>query len=123
MKRFLTFFSVIFILACAFALTISAEKKIEGVTDTFYVVASEDSEVALALKAEGKNIIVLANVYASTTALGENDWINQFEDGSHIELIFAENIVESVAEHKGILLKKAITAIQIITMSLFLFIV
>lgn len=109
MKRFLTFFSVIFVLACAFALTISAEKKIEGVTDTYYVVASEDSEVAQNLKNEGKDVIVLANVYASTTALGENDWINQFEDGSHIELIFAENIVESVPEQKGILLKKAIT--------------
>ena len=109
MKRFLTFFSVIFVLMCAFMLTISAEKKIEGVTDTYYVVASEDSEVALELKNEGKDVIVLANVYASTTALGENDWINQFDQGAHIELIFAENIIESVPEQKGILLKKAIT--------------
>lgn len=109
MKKFLLFFSVLLVLGCTFALTVFAEKSIEGVTDTYYVVASQDSEAANSLKAEGKSVIVLANVYSSTTALSENDWINQFEDGSHIELIFAENIVEAVAEYKGILLKKAIT--------------
>jgi hypothetical protein len=109
MKKFLLFFSVLLVLGCTAALTVFAEKSIEGVTDTYYVVASQDSEAANSLKAEGKNVIVLADVYSSTTALSENDWINQFEDGSHIELIFAENIVEAVAEYKGILLKKAIT--------------
>lgn len=109
MKKFLLFFSVLLVLGCTFALTVFAEKNIEGVTDTYYVVASQESDVANSLKAEGKSVIVLADVYSNTTALGENDWINQFEDGSHIELIFAENIVESVAEYKGILLKKAIT--------------
>ncbi|MBO5379197.1 MAG: hypothetical protein J6A90_02610 [Clostridia bacterium] len=109
MKRYLLFFSVILTLSFLFVISAAAEKNTTDVTDTFYVVTSEDSEAAVALKAEGKSTIVLADVYSSTTSLSETDWINQFEDGSHVELIFAENIVESVGENRGILLKKAIT--------------
>ncbi len=108
-KRLLLVISIIAVMCCFLALTASAEKEITGVTDTYYIVASQDSEAALALQNEGKETIVLSEVYAATNSPTDTDWIAQFEEGSHIELIFAESIVESVNDYAGILLNKAIT--------------
>ena len=109
MKRFLLFLGVISCLFCLFAINVSAEAFGGEVTDTFYVVTSQDSEAALALKAEGKEVIVLSEVYANVSSPTDSDWINSFEEGSHVELIFAENIVEAVSAYTGILLNKAMT--------------
>ena len=43
MKKLLLILSVLVIFSCLFALTVSAEKEITGVTNTYYVVASQDS--------------------------------------------------------------------------------
>ena len=109
MKRFLLFLGVISCLFCLFAINVSAEAFGGEVTDTFYVVASQDSEAALSLKAEGKEVIVLSEVCANVSAPTDSDWINSFAEGSHIELIFAENIIEEVSAYTGILLGKAMT--------------
>ena len=108
MKKMLFVLSVLVIFSCFFALSVSAQKEITGVTNTYYVVSAKDSDVALSLEAEGKETLVLSEIYSSTSTLNENDWIAQFDDGAHIELIFAENIVEEVGQ-VGILLSKAIT--------------
>ncbi len=109
MKRFALFLMALSCLFCLFAISAFAQDAAPEVTDRFYVVASQDSEAALALKAQGESVIVLSEVYASTTATSGSDWIDSFAEGSHIELIFAENIVESVSEFSGILLAKPIT--------------
>ena len=109
MKKFLLILSIISCLFCLFAVSVSAEMLGTEVTDTFYVVASQDSETALNLKAQGKDVIVLSEVYGDTRQTSGSDWIDSFNDGSHIELIFAENIVEQIGEYTGILLSKSIT--------------
>ena len=106
MKKFTFFLCALAILSCIFAISIFAD---EAVTDTFYVVSSQDSEVAVDLKAQGKDVVVLSEIYASTSEVKAGDWIAGFESGAHIELIFAENIIESVGTYVGILLDKAIT--------------
>lgn len=110
-KNILLTLSMLTVLCCLFALTAFAQEGDPDVTDTFYVVSSQDSQVALDLKSQGKEVIVLSEVYASTSGntTSGSDWIDGFEEGSHIELIFAENIVESVAGNTGILLAKEIT--------------
>ena len=87
MKKFTFFLCALAILSCIFAISIFAD---EAVTDTFYVVSSQDSEVAVDLKAQGKNVVVLSEIYASTSEVKASDWIAGFESDSHIELIFAE---------------------------------
>lgn len=112
MKRKLLTLILFALLFCfAFAVSAFAAKEITGVTHTYYVVASQDSDVALGLQAEGKETIVLSEVYGATNnnAPSEGDWVTQFEDGAHVELIFAENIIESVGDNTGILLAGKIT--------------
>ena len=106
MKRIIFLICVFSMLLCFFTIGASAES---AVTDTFYVVSSQESPTALELKAQGKDVVVLSEIYASTKATAEGDWITSFTDGDHIELIFAENIIESVGTYTGILLDKAIT--------------
>ena len=109
MKKLLTILSIVALMCMLFAVSVSAEKEITGVTDTFYIVSSQDSEAALQLKSEGKQTVVLSEIYSSTKATAETDWICGFAEGSHIELIFAESIVEEVNDYVGILLNKKIT--------------
>ena len=109
MKKLVLFLTVLTFVCFIFAVSAYAAPFGGEVTDTFYVVASQGSEVANALTAEGKSVVVLAEIYADTRQTSGNDWIDAFEDGDHIEFIFAENIIESVGDFKGILLNKAIT--------------
>ena len=109
MKKVALFLFALSTLFCLFALTTFAQDDPVAVTDTFYVVASQDSEAAIALKGEGKNVIVLAEVYASTAKGATDTWLDNFEEGSHVELIFAENVVESIGTDRGIVLNKRIT--------------
>ena len=94
-RKFLLIMSIFAVLCCLFTLSTFAQDGDPAVTDTFYVVTSQESQAALDLKAEGKNVVVLAEIYASTSGstTSGSDWIDSFEEGSHIELIFAENIV------------------------------
>ena len=109
MKKVALFLFALSTLFCLFALTTFAQDDPVAVTDTFYVVASQDSEEAIALKDEGKSVIVLSEVYASTAKGATNTWLDNFEEGSHVELIFAENVVESIGADWGIVLNKRIT--------------
>lgn len=106
MKKFTFFLCALAILSCIFAISIFAD---EAVTDTFYVVSSQDSEVAVNLKAQGKDVVVLSEIYASTKKDATGTWLDNFAAGSHVELIFAENIVESINGDWGIVLNKKIT--------------
>ena len=109
MKKALLILALSAALFCLFALCVFAADGDPDVTDTFYVVSSQDSQVALDLTAQGKAVVVLAEIYASVSSTSGNDWIDSFAEGSHIELIFAETIVETVADGIGILLSKEIT--------------
>ena len=109
MKKFALFLTVLTFICFIFAISAYASPFGGEVTDTFYVVASQDSKAATALKAEGKSIVVLSEIYANTQKTSGNDWIDNFDAGDHIELVFAENIIESVGDYTGILLSKAIT--------------
>ena len=105
MKRISLFLIILSSLFCLLAISVFAD----DVTDTFYVVSSQDSETAVALKSEGKSVIVLSEVYASTAKDKSNPWLDTFSEGSHVELIFAENIVESIGTDWGIVLNRKIT--------------
>ena len=109
MKKAFLFLFVLATLCCAFTLSVFANDNVPEVTKTFYVVKSQTSDTATSLKAEGKDVIVLSEVYASTLAGATDTWLDNFEAGSHIELIFAENIVESISDNRGIVLNKHIT--------------
>lgn len=109
MKKLFLILIVSTVLCCLFALGISAESKITEPTHIYHIVSDEQSELALSLKSQGKEVIVLANIYSSTSVLSDTDWISQFNDGDHIEFIFEESIVEPIENNVGILINKAIT--------------
>lgn len=108
-KKLLLVLSLAAVLCCLLALSVCAEDNAPAVTHTFYVVQSQDSQAAIDLKAQDKEVIVLSEVYASTAKGATNPWLDNFANGSHIELIFAENIVESIDTDWGIVLSKKIT--------------
>lgn len=107
MKKTVIFLSILALMLCFLAVGASAEEP--AVTDTFYVVASQDSAAAQELKAQGKDVVVLSEIYASTSKDATGIWLDNFAEGSHIELVFAENVIESVDAFQGILLNKNIT--------------
>ena len=109
MKKVYLFLIALLAMLCLLAFTVLAQENVPAVTDTFYVVASQDSETAIELKGEGKNVIVLAEVYASTAKGATDTWLDNFEEDSHVELIFAENVTESIGTDWGIVLNKKIT--------------
>ena len=62
--------------------------------NTYYVVQSDGSDVALALTAEGKSVVSIDKLYSSygeSTKADSTYFISQF-DGQVLNLILAENV-------------------------------
>ena len=81
-----------FVLSLVFALSIVSLAT--DTENTYYVVQSEDSEIAEALRQEGKSVIGVSVLYSSRNDSIKEDstyFLNQFNN-SEINLILAENI-------------------------------
>ena len=79
MKKTLLILAFVLSLILAFSIVSFAS---EG-ENTYYVVSSEDSDLASSLRAEGKNVVGISKLYTSATiASTENStyFINQFEN-------------------------------------------
>lgn len=99
------------VMLLAFAISVSAQKQdASEVTDTYYIVQSEESELALQLVNEGKKVISATKLFSeSTKKEATSAFLSQYEDKSHIELIFAENIITNTDEYKGLLINRPMT--------------
>ena len=112
MKR--TLLILTFVLSLIFALSVvslAAEDEY-----TYYVVQSEESDLASTLKDEGKSVVGIEKLYSSysdSTAADSTYFVNQF-DGKTLNLILAENVSYSMEPNpsnptgSGIRLDKAI---------------
>ena len=119
MKRKLLIVAMLVVLALSlFVISVSAEENVPEVTHSYYLVQSLDSEAALALNAEGKtNLVVYADLIGSTLEKTNNEttksvFFGDFAEGSHIEIILAEDIFVPktiVPSNMGILINTAIT--------------
>ncbi len=110
MKKRIFLFLVLFCMLCfALAITTNAEEGVPEVTDTYYIVASQESELSTQLASEGKKVIGIDELFRGNTSTGEDNYLNNFAENSHIELIFAESISHSLGDYKGLLLNKPIT--------------
>lgn len=119
MKKKLLIVAMLVVLALGlFVISVSAEENVPEVTHSYYLVQSLDSEAALALNAEGKtNLVVYADLIGSTLEKTNNEttksvFFGDFAEGSHIEIILAEDIFVPktiVPSNVGILINTAIT--------------
>lgn len=112
MKKLLLFLVALSMVVCFFAISVLAEEQVPDVTDTYYLVQSQDSEAAIALKNEGKQIISYPEIIGPTFANSTSVFFGDFPVGSHIEIIFGEDIFVPktiVPANKGILINTAIT--------------
>ena len=119
MKKKLLIVAMLVVLALSlFAVSVSAEENVPEVTHSYYLVQSLDSEAALALNAEGKtNLVVYADLIGSTLEKTNNEttksvFFGAFAEGSHVEIILAEDIFVPktiVPTDIGILINTAIT--------------
>lgn len=108
----------LFIIAFAFMLifVLSVISFANDTDNTYYIVQSEESELAASLIAEGKSIVGIEKLYSSpANAMAENStyFISQF-DGKTLNLILAENVShragnDSGPRATGIRLDKAVT--------------
>ena len=109
------------LLVLAFALvlifTLSAVVFAAEGENTYYVVQSEDSQLAQDLVAEGKNVVGIEKLYAakgSSTATDSTYFVSRF-DGEVLNLILAENVSYCMSTNpsnpggSGIRLDKAVT--------------
>ena len=113
MKKSLLVF--IFSLSLIFAFSvISFAQEMENI---YYVVQSEESELASSLKSEGKNIVGIERLYSSqsdSTAEESTYFLSQF-DGHELNLILAENVSYCMSTNpsnpwgSGIRLDKAVS--------------
>ncbi len=107
MKKLIFIISLIAIMALM-CIAVGA-KEIAPVKDTYYVVQSSNSEAAVNIQAEGKNIVVIDDLM-TTNGTDMGIFFNEVADNDHIELIFAENIhTYRNAENRGILINRPIT--------------
>ena len=104
-KKIFLALAMLCILLFAFSMAINAEENVPEVTHTYYLVQSLDSEAAQGLE----NAVAIDSLIGSVGASDVSPFFGQFEDGSHIELILAENILTAPESGKGILINKAIT--------------
>ena len=109
------FFSFIFTLCLVFSLV--ATVMAADTENTYYVVQSDGSDVALALTAEGKSVVSIDKLYSSygeSTKADSTYFISQF-DGQVLNLILAENVSYAMSTNpsnptgSGIRLDKAVT--------------
>ena len=109
MKKTILVLILTLVFLLAFIVVASAEENVPEVTDTYYIVSDPESELASQLISEGKKIIGIDQLFAGNTSTKENNYLDNFAEKSHIELIFAESITHSVEQYKGLLLNKEIT--------------
>lgn len=111
-KKFLVFLSIVGLLFSVFALSIMAEDNVPAVTDTYYLVASNESQAFSELTAKGVKVVCYGDIICDTTGANGNGFFGNFPDNSHIEIIFGEDIFvssEVAANNIGILINKKIT--------------
>ena len=84
MKKAIILFLTIISFSLLFTVAIFAEDA--GEAEAYYLVQSEDSDLALSLQAEGKNVVGVANLY------GNEGFFATLTADSNINLILAENI-------------------------------
>ena len=112
MKKTLLILAFVLSLILAFSIVSLASE----VENTYYVVGSEDSDLASSLREEGKNVVGISKLYTSATiASTENStyFINQFENKT-LNLILAENVSYATGNDtgpraSGVRLDKAVT--------------
>ena len=105
MKKIFLILISLCILVFALAITSLAMENVPEVTHTYYLVQSLDSEAA-----QGKeNVVAIDSLIGSTDANAESPFFKQFANGSHVELILAENILTAPASGTGILINTPIT--------------
>ena len=107
MKNKVLLFVFVLLFACMLSVLVSADELAE-VTGTYYLVQSSDSAAAVSLQAEGKNIVVIDDLF-TTNGSTMGTFFNSVKDGNHIEIILAENIYTSRNAGAGILINRAIT--------------
>ncbi|MBE6674439.1 MAG: hypothetical protein E7596_04975 [Ruminococcaceae bacterium] len=91
MKKTLTLALMIMaLLACMLAVSVSAEKT-EGVT--YYLVQDSSSDLAAQLRADGENVVQVADLYSKVA--DTNTFFEQFTDGASVTIRLAENITYS----------------------------
>lgn len=113
MKKILLSLALILSLIFAFSVVIMASEA----ENTYYVVQSEDSELALTLVSEGKSIVGIEKLYSSRGDSIKEDstyFLSQF-DGKTLNLVLAENVSYCMGTNpsnpigSGIRLDKAVT--------------
>ena len=109
-KRILIVSVLLIVLTCAFALIVSAEDNVPEVTDTYYLVQNANSEAAIRLGAEGKNLVYAQSLIGSIANASTSAFFGQFENGSHVKIILGENVVTyTTDDNTGILINTPIT--------------
>ena len=99
---------MIALVVCALTIVISAESVYE-----YYLVQAEDSEAALALKADGKdNVVVFSSLFEkmgnsdsdvrNTTT--RNTFLSQFDDRATVKFTLAENLITDTGDYTCMLL-------------------
>ena len=113
MKKRLLSFAFFVVLLCSFlAFSALAEENVPQVSDCYYLVNSKDGQAYRDLVAEDAQVVCYSDIIGDTSGSQPSPFFSTFEDGAHIEIIFAEDIVvpESMASAStGILIDKAIT--------------
>ncbi len=109
-----TLFILAFVLTLIFAFSVVSFAT--EADNTYYVVQNENSDIAQALREEGKNVLGVSKLYSSRNDSLKSDstyFLNQF-DNKEINLILAESVSYSISSTNsplgaGIRLDKAIT--------------
>ena len=118
MKKTILVLTIAALMLCLFTLAVGAERvmpEIPEVTHTYYLVQDADSALAQSLTSQGLNVVAYKDMLSDATGSQSPFFnTNNFAEGSHIELIFAEDIFVSRAFSltKSTLLPSAITAFR-----------
>lgn len=109
MKRILMLLVAVALTVCALTVVISAEES-NPEPIKYHLVQSLESEAALKLIEAGEeNVVAVDSLIGSTASGAVSPFLGTFAEGSHIELVLAENIITSTSDNTGILINTAIT--------------
>lgn len=81
-------------------------------TDTYYLVNSEESPIYASLTEQGYNVVCYKDIIGDTTGSQKSVFFGNFPEGAHVELIFAEDIFvseEMATNNIGVLINTKIT--------------
>lgn len=111
-SKLLLVVSFVVLLCMCFTFSVLAEDNVPQVTDTYYLVNSEESPAYADLTAQGAKVVCYDDIIGDTTGTQSSVFFGGFSDGSHVEIVFAEDIIvpKEMARHNyGILISNAIT--------------